>query len=88
MPCSCKNKPAMRNTMPRQGSSIRPVVGPVARGVQGGIAAGPSPLQIRQAQMIATNTTPTQQRSPAGMNAERRLVEQKRRTALRSAFNK
>lgn len=87
MGCSCKNKPAMRNTMPRQG--VRPVVGGNARSVQGGVTAGPSPLQVRAAAAAAANNnTPTPQRSPAGMNAERRATEQKRRDAIRNALGR
>jgi hypothetical protein len=86
MGCSCKNKPAMRNTMPRQG--VRPVVGGNTRSVQGGVTAGPSPMQVRAAAAAATNNAPTQQRSPAGMNAERRATEQKRRDAIRNALGR
>jgi hypothetical protein len=87
MPCACKAK-AMRNTTPRTGNT-QPVVGNPRLATTQGIAAGPSPLQVRQAAAaIANNHNPTPPRSPAGMNHERRLVEKKRRDAIRNALGK
>ena len=86
MPCACKNK-AMRNTIPRNGNTA-PVIGNPKLATTQGVAAGPSPLQMRQAAAISNNHAPTQARSPAGMNHERRLVEKKRRDAIRNALGK
>lgn len=79
MGCGCRDKKAMRNTMPRAG--VRPVVGP-RPSQQGNIVSAQTPTQMRAAQ------TPAPERSAAGMNQERRLIEKKRRDAIRNALGK
>ncbi len=82
MGCSCKNK-AMRNTMPRPGFA-RPVVGSVAS--TGNTTV--TPAQIRANAAALANSTPSAERNPAGMNAERRLIEKRRRDAIHNALGK
>jgi hypothetical protein len=76
MACGCnKNKG-------RSGAILRPTT--TARSSSGGIAAGPTPTQIR-AQAAAPSQ---QQTNSAGLSAERRKTQALRRDAIRRSLNK
>lgn len=74
MACNC-NKKGMRNTMPRAGLA-RPVTGPRS------VASSPTALRALSV------TPPTEERSPSGLNNERRLVEKRRRDAIKKRFGR
>ena len=73
--CGCKNRKSGRNGPVLSPSSVR--------STPGGIAAGPSPTQLR-----AQNTQPQQPTNVAGLSAERRKTQAVRRDAIRKALNK
>ena len=75
MACGCnKNKG-------RSGAILRPTT--TVRSSSGGIAAGPTPTQIR-----AQAAPSQQQTNAAGLSAERRKTQALRRDAIRKALNK
>lgn len=79
MACGCnKNKGSSRS-----GPILRPTT--TARSSSGGIAAGPTPTQIR-AQAAAPSQQ--QQTNSAGLSAERRKTQALRRNAIRKSLNK
>jgi hypothetical protein len=75
--CGCNKNKGRRST----GPTLRPSTS--VRSTPGGIAAGPTPTQVR-AQSLPPET-PT---SVAGLNAERRKTQSLRRDAIRKALNK
>lgn len=77
MACGCNKGTAFRSRTP----VIRPVTS--ARSIQGGIAAGLSPTQMRANSMV-----PQQPVNQGGIDAERRKVQALRREAIRKALNK
>jgi len=81
MPCGCKsNKFKSRNVYsPRSSGIIRPV--------QRTVQNTATPIQAQNINQT-TSQTPTQARSPSGINQENKRVQQLRREAIRKAFNK
>lgn len=76
MACGCKKG------SPRISGALRPTT--TVRSVAGGIAAGPTPTQLR----AASTQTPKPALNAAGLSAERRKTQAIRRDAIRKAFNK
>lgn len=76
MACGCKKGN-------RGAHSLRPTT--TVRSTAGGIAAGPSPSQLRALQQTQT---PQPVLNAAGLSAERRKTQAIRRNAIRKAFNK
>lgn len=73
--CGCRNK--VKN-------GRGPVLSPSSvRSTSGGIAAGPSPTQLR-----AQAAQPQPPTNTAGLSAERRKTQAIRRDAIRKALNK
>ena len=73
--CGCN-----KNRGGRSGA-LRPTT--TVRSTSGGIAAGPTPTQLR-----AQSAPPQQQTNAAGLSAERRKTQAIRRDAIRKALNK
>ena len=76
MACGCKNK-GRRSTGPifKPGASVR--------STSGGIAAGPTPTQVR-----ASKAVPPPVMNAAGLSAERRKTQALRRDAIMRTFGK
>lgn len=85
MGCGCgKGKRGVRRrTINGRAQNVRPVTS-VQGSVQGGVAAGATPEQLR-ALGLQSNTAPV---SPQRLDADRRRVEKLRREAIRRALNK
>ena len=75
MACGCNKKGV------RPGAILRPTTS--VRSVSGGIAAGPTPTQLRS--LAQAPVTPL---NAAGLSAERRRTQAIRRDAIRKTFNK
>lgn len=75
--CGCNKNKGRRSN----GPVLRPTTS--VRSTSGGIAAGPTPTQVR-AQSLPSEA-PT---SVAGLNAEKRKTQSIRRDAIRKALNK
>jgi len=78
MACGCSKN---RGGASRNGPVLRPTTS--VRSTSGGIAAGPTPTQLRAQ---ATPSPPPA--NAAGLSAERRKVQAIRRDAIRKALNK
>ena len=77
MACGCSKN---RGGGSRNGPVLRPTS---VRSTSGGIAAGPTPTQLR-----AQAAPPQQPTNAAGLSAERRKTQAIRRDAIRKALNK
>jgi hypothetical protein len=87
MGCGCKGgrKGTSVRRAPTSGGGvrlIRPTVGPTP--AIGGVAAGPSPAQLR-ALNLPNNAAPV---TPGRMDADKRRIERLRRAAIQKALNK
>lgn len=78
MACGCSKN---RGGGGRSGPVLRPTT--TVRSTSGGIAAGPTPTQLR-----AQAAPPQQPTNAAGLSAERRKTQAVRRDAIRKALNK
>ncbi len=77
MACGC----GKRGVVPRK-RTIQPSVGP--KSVTGGIAAGPTPSQLRALGLAQSQSS----KEAARMDGDRRRVEKLRREAIRNKLNK